>query len=341
MTGDADRNATMNALRRALPYIRLYKDKTFVVKLGGGPCADKAALANLAEQIGVLRAFGVKVVVVHGGGPQTTDLSQRLGLKTTFVEGRRVTDEATLDVAVMTISGAVNTAILSACRAAGVPAVGVSGVDAGLIRARIRPARVKGEGANRVVVDYGLVGDVVAVDGALLRTLLSAGLTPVMSPISADDAGLTLNLNADVVAAAVARELGAEKLVFLTDLAGLMEDKNDPSTLVSYTDVRGLNALLERGVVDAGMLPKLNAVKEALYGGVRRIHLVGAHVPDALLAEIFTNEGAGTLIVADMNDLMPAELGEPSHVERILKAGAPAPSAPRETAAADAAGGAR
>jgi acetylglutamate kinase len=336
MTGPADRDATMNALRRALPYIRLYQGRTFVVKLGGGPCSDPEALANLAEQIGVLRAFGVKVVVVHGGGPQTTELSKKLGLQTSFVEGRRVTDQATLDVAVMTISGAVNTAILAACRAANVRALGLSGVDAGLVRARIRPARVKGEGAQRVVVDYGLVGDVVAVDGALLRTLLDQGLTPVVSPVSADDAGRVLNLNADVVAAAIARELCAEKLVFLTDLAGLLEDKNDPASLVSYTDVRGLNALLERGAVDAGMLPKLNAVKEALYGGVKRVHLVGAHMPDALLAEIFTNEGAGTLIVADMNELMPAELGEPTHVQRILKAGGP----PAHEVAADAAEGA-
>jgi acetylglutamate kinase len=327
MTGNTDRSATMTALRRALPYIRLYRDKTFVVKIGGGPCADPAALARLAEEAGVLRAFGVRLVIVHGGGPQTTDLSAKLGLATTFVEGRRVTDQATLDVAIMTISGAVNTAVLAALRAAGVPAVGISGVDAGFVRARRRPARVKIEGDRRTTIDYGLVGDVVAVDKTPALKLLEAGFTPVVSPLSADDQGQVLNLNADVVAAAIARELGAEKLVFMTDAPGLLEDKSDPSTLVSYTDVRGLNALQERGAVDAGMLPKLNAVKEALYGGVKRVHLVGAHAPDALLAEIFTNEGAGTLIVADMKELMPAELGELSHVERILEAGGRAPKA--------------
>jgi acetylglutamate kinase len=321
MTGNSDRDAAMTALRRALPYIRLYKDKTFVVKIGGGPCGDPAALARFAEEVGVLRAFGVRVVVVHGGGPQTTALSAKLGLGTTMIDGRRVTDAATLDVAVMTIAGSVNTAVLAALRGAGVPAVGISGVDAAFVRARRRPARVKNEGDQRVVVDYGLVGDVVAVDRALPTRLLEAGFTPVVCPISADDAGQVLNLNADVVAAAVARELGAEKLVFLTDAPGLLEDRNDPTSLVSYTDLRGLNQLTERGAVDAGMLPKVNAVKEALYGGVKRVHLVGAHSPDALLAEIFTNEGAGTLIVADMKDLMPGEVGAPTHVERILKAG--------------------
>lgn len=323
MTGSSDRSATMTALRRALPYIRLYRDKTFVVKIGGGPCADSGALARLAEEVGVLRAFGVRVVIVHGGGPQTTELSAKLGLQTVFLEGRRVTDQATLDVAVMTISGAVNTAVLAALRAADVPAIGISGVDAGFVRARKRPARVKIDGDKRTTFDYGLVGDVVAVDKTPALKLLEAGFTPVVSPLSADDSGQVLNLNADVVAAAIARELGAEKLVFMTDAPGLLEDKNDPTTLVSYTDVRGLNSLTERGLVDAGMLPKLNAVKEALYGGVKRVHLVSAHAKDALLAEIFTNEGAGTLIVADMKELMPAEVVHPTHVERILSAGAP------------------
>lgn len=335
MTGSTDRGAVMNALRRALPYVRIFKDKIFVVKCGGGACAEPAALAAFAEQVGVLRAFGVHVVVVHGGGPQTTEMSRRLGLQTVFHEGRRVTDQATLDVAVMTLNGSVNTALLAACRAAGVRAAGLSGIDAGLVRARRRPPRSKGDGAARVVIDFGLVGDVVAVDGSILRTLLAAGVTPVVSPLSADDAGQVLNLNADVVAAEIARELAAEKLVFLTDAPGLLEDKNDPASLVSYTDVRGLNALLERGVVDAGMLPKLNAVKEALYGGVKRVHLVGGRSPDSLLAEIFTNEGSGTLIVADMKELMPAELEEPSHVARILHAAAPRPES---AAAAEGAG---
>jgi acetylglutamate kinase len=323
MTESDDRSATMSALRRALPYVRLYKDKIFVVKIGGGPCADPSVLADVAEQTGVLRAFGVRVVIVHGGGPQTTELSAKLGLKTTFVDGRRVTDDATLEASVMTVNGSVSTAVLAAMRAASVPAVGISGIDAAFIRTRRRPPRERTVGETRETVDFGRVGDVVAVDGDVARKLMDAGFVPVVSPLCADDSGVVLNVNADVVAAAVARELGAEKLVFMTDVPGILEDKNDPSSLVSYADLKGLNALLQNGSVDRGMLPKIDSIKDALYGGVKRVHLVGARPKDALLAEIFTNEGSGTLVVADMKDMTPAEIQGPTHAEKIIKAGAP------------------
>jgi acetylglutamate kinase len=314
-----DHNLTMEALKRALPYIRLYRGRVFVVKIGGQLCGDSAMLADLASQLSIFRELGIRVVLVHGGGPQTTALSSKLGLETQFVDGRRITDAKTLEIAVMTMNGTINTSILAACRAAELPAIGISGIDAGLIRARRRPPRVHVSGNERKTIDYGEVGDVVAVDVSVLNKFLDAGLMPVVSPIVADDGGNILNMNADTVASTLARELAAEKLVFVQEAPGILEDKNDPSTLVSYTDVRGLNSMLEKGMLDAGMLPKANAAKDALYGGVKRVHVIGGG-KDNLLLEVFTNEGAGTLIVMDTRDLLPAELKqEKSHVDAIFK----------------------
>jgi acetylglutamate kinase len=319
MTTPHDRNLTMEALKRALPYIRLWRGRVFVVKIGGALCGEPSMLADLAGQLSIFREFGIKVVLVHGGGPQTTALSSKLGVETQFVDGRRITDQKTLEIAVMTMNGTINTAILAACRAAELPAVGISGIDAGLIRARRRPPRTKVTGDARTTVDFGEVGDVVAVDVSVLNRLLDSGFTPIVSPLVADDAGTILNMNADTVASTLARELAAEKLIFVQEAPGILEDRDDPSSLVSYTDVRGLNALLERGVLEAGMLPKANAAKEALYGGVKRVHVIGGG-KDNLLLEVFTNEGAGTLIVMEMRDLLPAEMQQQSsHVDAIFK----------------------
>jgi acetylglutamate kinase len=215
-----------------------------------------------------------------------------------------VTDERALEVATLVLNGAVNTALLAACRAAGLPAVGLSGVDAGLVRARRRPpVAVDGE-----TVDYGHVGDVEAIDPALLGTLVDAGYVPVVSPLSADDSGALLNLNADTVAAALAVALGAEKLIFLTGAPGILERADDPGSLVSYTDLAGLGRLRERGCLGGGMLPKAGAVEAAIRGGVKRVHILSHDLQDGLLAEVFTNEGVGTLVVPDVGALSPAEL---------------------------------
>lgn len=308
MTTPYDRSLFVAALRRALPYIRLYRDRVFVLKTGGALCGDVPGLQEVAAQVGLLRELGIRVVWVHGGGPQTTELSGRLGLQTTLVDGRRVTDAETLDVAVMTLNGSVNTAILSACRAASVQAVGLSGLDAGLVvAARRPPVRRKSQDGGPEVVDYGFVGDVERVDVAVLDKLMDAGVVPVISPLCADVAGNVLNVNADTVASVLARALKAEKLIFLTDVAGLLEDKNEPRTLVSYTDIAGIHALENRGCIDTGMKPKIKATVDALEAGVRRVHLVGWRNPGSLLTEVFTNEGAGTLIVRDRKDLRPDE----------------------------------
>ncbi len=309
MTGAHDREATLAALTGALPYVRLYKGKTFVIKLGGSTCTDAAALARIAEQVSVLTEFGIRVALVHGGGPQITALAERLGIETRKVDGRRVTDPATLQAAVMTLNGTVNTAILAACRAAHIAAVGVSGVDAGIVRARIRPPVMKDLGHGPVAIDYGEVGDIVSVDRGALDRLLDAGFVPVMSPLAADDTGRVLNINADTVAAAVASALAAEKLIFLTDTPGILEDKSVPMSLVSILDFETLAAMEARGTLDGGMLPKTDAARSALSGGVRRVHVVGHKQRGSLLLEVFTNEGSGTLIVRDMADLAPSEQG--------------------------------
>ncbi len=306
MTFADDRSVTMEALKRALPYVRLFKNRIFVVKVGGAPCGDAARLKDLAEQLCVVRELGINVVLVHGGGPQTSELSRKLGVEPRIVEGRRVTDAGALEIAVLTMNGAVNTGVLAACRAVGLLAVGVSGLDAGLVRARRRaPRSVIVDGVPQTV-DFGQVGDVESVDPTLLRNLLAAGYLPVVSPLSADGQGNVLNINADTVAAALACSLCAEKLVFVSDVPGILEEKNDPSSLVSSTDLAGLEALVESGSVATGMLPKVSAIRMALENGVKRVHVIGSGRA-SLLTEIFTNEGSGTLVVRDPRDLSPAE----------------------------------
>jgi acetylglutamate kinase len=299
-----DQTLAIRALRSAAPYIRMYKGKTFVVKASGGVFADAASTRVLVEQIAILHYFGVRVVLLHGGGPQLTELSGQLGLQTRMVEGRRVTDQKSIDVSAMVLNGLINTRVLGICRDLNIDAVGVSGVDAGLVRAHRRaPVKL----ANGELIDYGFVGDIDAVDATVLRKLLDNGLMPVVSPLSADAAGTLLNINADTVAAAIGAALGAEKLILCTGAAGILGDINDPRSLISYTDVAGLKRLREEGRIADGMLPKARAIEDAIRGGVRRVHVVSYHSTEGILGEVFTNEGTGTLIVADVNALTPAE----------------------------------
>jgi len=297
------RTAEAAALKHAVPYIRIFKGKTFVLKAGGGALEREATARALVEQIEVLHQVGIRVVLVHGGGTQSTDLARALGAEARFVEGRRVTDAKALEVAAMVLNGAVNTNLLAVCRSVGLPAVGVSGIDAGLVQARRRPpVRVGGE-----MVDYGFVGDVAAIDPKVLTDLMDAGYVPVVSPLSAAADGTVLNINADTIASALAVALQAEKLLFLTGAPGILERADDPGSLVSYTDLAGLRRLKDEGGVVRGMLPKTSAIEAAIQGGVRRVHILSHDLPDGLLAEVFTNQGVGTLVVADVRALSPAE----------------------------------
>jgi acetylglutamate kinase len=300
-----DQSLAIRALKNAAPYIRMYKGKTFVVKAGGGVFADTESTRILIEQIAILHYFGVRVVMVHGGGPQTTEIADALGVPTRMVEGRRVTDQKSVDVTAMVLNGLINTRILGMCRELNIDAVGISGVDAGLVLAHKRPP-VKVDSTGEVV-DYGFVGDIDLVDTTVIRKLLDNGLMPVVSPLSADEKGVLLNINADTVAAAIGATLGAEKLILCTGAPGILGDVSDSGSLVSYTDVSGLKRMREEGRIVAGMLPKAKAIEDAIRGGVRRVHVVSYKAPEGILGEVFTNEGTGTLIVPDINALTPAE----------------------------------
>jgi acetylglutamate kinase len=301
----SDQALAIHALKNAAPYIRMYKGKTFVVKVGGGVFADENATRVLVEQIAILHFFGVRVVLVHGGGPQLTELSAALGVPTRMVEGRRITDQKSIDATTMVLNGLINTRILGICRDLNIEAVGISGVDAGLVRAHKRPP-VKLDSSGELI-DYGFVGDIDAVDPTVLKKLLDNGLMPVVSPLSADQSGTLLNINADTVAAAIGAALAAEKLILCTGAPGILGDLADSGSLVSYTDLRGLKKLRDEGRIADGMLPKAKAIEDAIRGGVRRVHVVSYQAPEGILGEVFTNEGTGTLIVADINALTPAE----------------------------------
>lgn len=304
MSAKQDRAIVVSALKHAAPYIRLFKGKIFVIKAGGEVFSDPEKTTELMEQVGILYQVGIRVVLVHGGGPQSTELASALGLDTTFVDGRRVTDGESLNVATMVLNGQINTRILATCRDLEIPAIGISGVDAGLIRAHKRPP-VERDG--EAPVDYGFVGDIDSVDADVLRKQLDNGLMPVVSPLSCDESGTILNINADTVAAAIAAELNAEKLILATGAAGILEDVNDPTSLISYIDRKALKKLQESGSLADGMLPKAAAIDSAIANGVQRVHVISSKVPDSILLEVFTNEGTGTLVVDDIGGLTKAE----------------------------------
>jgi acetylglutamate kinase len=304
-----EQTLAIRALKSAAPYIRMYKGKTFVVKVGGGVFADAEATRVLVEQIAILHYFGVRVVLVHGGGPQLTEVAAALGVPTRLVEGRRITDEKFIEVTAMVLNGLINTRVLAICRGLDIEAVGISGVDAGLVRAHKRAPVAVGAGGE--LVDFGLVGDIDAIDPGVIKKLLDNGLMPVVSPLSADAAGTLLNINADTVAAALGAALGAEKLILCTGAPGILGSIDDPGSLISYTDLQGLARLRAQGRIADGMLPKAQAIEDAIRGGVRRVHVVSYRSPEGILGEVFTNEGTGTLIVADVNALSAAEQSTP------------------------------
>ena len=298
-----ERAIVITALRHALPYLRIFKNKVFVLKAGGDAFLTHESTRALMEQIGILHQVGIRVVLVHGGGPQSTALAKRLGLSTQMVEGRRVTDAETLEVSTMVLNGEINTRIVAVCRALSIPAIGLSGVDGGLIKATKRPpVQVAGQ-----IVDYGFVGDILGIDASILVKQLDNDLVPIVSPLSADDHGTLLNINADTVAAMIACELKAEKFVMATGTPGILESLEDPRSLISYIDRAGLRRLREEGKISGGMLPKAAAIERALSGGVPRVHVISYAQADSLLLEVFTNEGTGTLVVNDTKALRPEE----------------------------------
>ncbi len=301
-----DPSIAVRALKSAAPYIRMYKGKVFVIKAGGAVFADHSSTRLMIEQVAILHQVGIKTVLVHGGGPQLDSVQAALNIETRMIGGRRVTDSDSIDVTAMVLSGLINTRILAICRELDIEAIGISGVDAGLIRARKRPPVAAADGTGQMI-DYGFVGDIESVNTTVIEKLLANGLMPVVSPLSADSQGTLLNINADTVAAAIGGALSAEKLILCTGAPGILERVDDPGSVISYTDVKGLKRLRDQGSLLDGMLPKADAIEGAIRSGVRRVHVITYKSADSLLAEIFTNEGTGTLVVADLNALSPAE----------------------------------
>jgi len=285
-------------LKGALRYVRAYRDQVFVVKLGGEVLADPRAVDGITGQISLLSSLGIQVVVVHGGGPQATALSRRMGHEPRIVAGRRVTDDDALAVAKMVYAGQLNVDLLASLRAHEAQGVGLSGVDADLITAHRRPpVKMVDDDGKTQMVDYGHVGDLDRVDPRILRTLLDARFVPVVASLAGDGDGNVFNVNADTVAESLAVALRAQKLIFLTGAPGVLRDREDPSSLIAFADPDDLASLLASGAVAGGMRPKVEACIRAATGGVERTHIIDGRVADALLLEVFTGAGCGTMIV--------------------------------------------
>jgi len=293
-----DTSKGIAGLKGALRYVRAYRDQVFVVKLGGEVLADPRAVDGIAAQVSLLSSLGIRVVVVHGGGPQATALSRRMGHEPRIVAGRRVTDDDALAVAKMVYAGQLNVDLLASLRAHEAQAVGLSGVDADLITTHRRaPVQVVDDAGKTELVDFGHVGDLDRVDPRVLLTLLEGRFVPVVASLAGDGDGNVYNVNADTVAESLAVALRAQKLIFLTGAPGVLRDREDPSSLIAFADPDDLAGLLASGVIVGGMRPKVEACIRAATGGVERTHIIDGRVADALLLEVFTGAGCGTMIV--------------------------------------------
>jgi acetylglutamate kinase len=295
-----DDQLRLDLLREALPYIQRFQGQTFVVKLSGKVTEDQENLTSLAEELALLHQVGIRICVVHGGGKQLSDLAKKLGIEQTIIEGRRVTDDATLEMAKMIFAGKINTDILAALRHRSIEAVGLSGVDGNIVHAAKRPPKeiLNRETGVRDKVDFGHVGDVVQINARLLTVLLDHGYLPVISSLGADDEGMVFNINADTIAAEIAVQLKAEKLILLSDVDGIYLTAGDPQTKLSRVTAAEAGELISNGSATGGMIPKLQSIIVLLERGVHSAHIISGAKRNALLSEIFTDKGTGTMIVA-------------------------------------------
>ena len=292
---------SLDMLREALPYIQRFAGKTFVVKLSGKVTENGENLASLAEELALLYQVGIHVCIVHGGGKQLTELAKKLGVVQTVIDGRRVTDDDTLELAKMIFRGKINTEILASLRQRGIKAVGLSGIDGGVIKAVRRPPKrvVDKTTGEANTVDFGHVGDVEEVDIHLINLLLENNYLPVISSLGADDEGRVFNINADTIASEIAMQLSAEKAIFLSDVNGIYLDPADDSTKLSRLTVAEAEQLIKTGKATGGMIPKLQNLIALLESGVRSAHVIAGNDRNALLSEVFTDEGTGTMLVRE------------------------------------------
>jgi acetylglutamate kinase len=285
-----------SVLHEALPYIRRFHGRTFVVKYGGHAMVDEDLKASFARDICLLRYVGIHVVVVHGGGPQINATLEKMGVGSQFVSGLRITDDATMDVVEMVLGGKINQEIVGLICQQGGRAVGLSGRDDGFIRARkLQGVRARGEGGADTVVDPGRVGEIVEIVPEIVDQLVRGGFIPVISPVGVDRDGSSLNINADTAAGEVAEALKAEKLILLTDVEAV---RGADGTMIRSLTAQQAAQLIEQGVIHSGMIPKVQCALDALAGGVGKVHMLDGRVKHAVLLEIFTDQGIGTEIRA-------------------------------------------
>jgi acetylglutamate kinase len=284
-----------NVLIEALPYIRNFYGKTFVIKYGGAAMVKEGLKDAFAEDIVLLSFIGIKPVIVHGGGPEINRIMEQMGKKPTFVHGQRFTDKETIDIVEMVLGGLINKQIVSLINSHGGRAIGISGKDGNLIKAKRKVIKqVSPETGTPEIIDLGLVGEIKEINPEIIISIEKEGFIPVIAPISTGSKNETLNINADYVAGMIAHSLRAEKLILLTDVEGI-KDRN--GRLISTLNERQIKRLVSEGVISGGMLPKVQACQKALKGGVRKTHIIDGRIHHALLLEIFTQEGIGTEIV--------------------------------------------
>lgn len=283
-----------HVLTEALPYIRRFQNSTIIVKYGGNAMVEAHLKQSFARDIVLLKLVGLNPIVVHGGGPQIGDLLERLNIPTKFVHGMRVTDSATMDVVQMVLGGSLNQEIVSLINANGGRAIGVTGKDGDLLRARkLAATSITADTHEPEIIDFGHVGTVSEVNGTVLDTLTNGGFIPVIAPIGVGSDGESYNINADFVASAIASHMRANKLILLTNTPGV---QNETSETIPTLSVDQLNNMIEEGTIKGGMLPKAQCAQEALAGGVSNVHILDGRIEHALLLEIFTDRGIGTLV---------------------------------------------
>ena len=276
-------------LTQALPYIKEYYGKTIVIKYGGNAMINEQLKEQVMEDIVLLHLIGVNVVLVHGGGPEITDTLAKIGKESKFVGGLRVTDKETVDVVQMVLAGKINKTLVNKLEINGGRAIGISGLDGHMIK-----AEMKNE-------ELGYVGKITEVDVTPINDLIEKGYIPVVSTIGCDDKGNVYNINADTAAAFIAGNMRAERLITMTDIEGILKDKNDPHSVIPEIDIKGCYELFETGIIGGGMIPKVECCIDAIRKGVKTVTILDGRVPHALLIEMLTNEGAGTMVVEDLN----------------------------------------
>ena len=274
-------------LTQALPYIRKYVGKTVVIKYGGNAMIDETLKQQVMEDIALLWLIGVKVVLIHGGGPEISDMMKKLGKQPEFINGLRVTDKETVDIVQMVLAGKVNKSLVTLLQMKGGHAVGLSGMDGGIIEARIKDERL------------GFVGQITKVRSQPITDLLEKNYIPVISTVASDRQGNVYNINGDTAAAYIAGAMKAERLIMMTDVAGILHDKDDPSTLIPKVTVPEAKKLYESGIVSGGMIPKVDCCIEAINSGVKNVTIMDGRIPHAILMELLTDEGAGTMVMGE------------------------------------------